>query len=137
MTTAALDAATTVRRLLEAFLAADVQAFTSYIDEDFEWNSAEHHPFLAPQYRGRQEWLGGAVATVAEVLDGFRFDIQQVLGCGEVAVSQLRYGGTVKKNGRSLDVPAVIVWEVRDGKVIRSQEYSDTWEFINAWNADG
>lgn len=45
MTTATPDAATTVRRLLEAFLAGD-EAFVSYVDEDFEWNSAEHHPFL-------------------------------------------------------------------------------------------
>jgi ketosteroid isomerase-like protein len=54
VTTATPDAATTVRRLLEAFLAGD-EAFVSYVDEDFEWNSAEHHPFLARQYRGRQE----------------------------------------------------------------------------------
>jgi uncharacterized protein len=134
VTTATPDAATTVRRLLEAFLAGD-EAFVSYVDEDFEWNSAEHHPFLARQYRGRQEWLAGAVATVAEVMDGFRFEIQRVLGCGEAAVSQLRYAGTVKNNGRSFDVPAVIVWDVRDGKVTRSQEYMDTWQARDAYNA--
>ena len=129
------DSATTVRLLLEAFLAGDVEEFISYVDDDFEWNSAEHHPFLAQQYRGRQEWLNGAVATVAEVMDGFRFDIQRVLGCGDAAVSQLRYGGTVKNTGHSFDVPAAIVWDVRDGKVTRSQEYMDTWQATNAWSA--
>jgi ketosteroid isomerase-like protein len=131
MTTATPDAATTVRRLLEAFLAGDAETFMSYIDDDLEWNPTEHHPFLT-QYRGKQQFAGG-VAKVAEVLDGFRFEIERVLGCGEAAVSQLRYKGTVKKTGRSLDVQAAIVWEVRDGKVIRVQEYFDTVAFMNAW----
>ena len=47
----------------------------------------------------------------------------------------MRYQGTVKSTGRSLDVQAAIVWDVRDGKVIRTQEYMDTWEFMNAWKA--
>jgi ketosteroid isomerase-like protein len=135
MTTTTPDSAATVRLLLEAFLAGDIETFMSHIDEDMEWNPAEHHPFLTQPYRGRQQFLEGAVATVAAELDGFRFDIQQVLACGEVAVSQLRYRGTVKNTGRSLDLQAAIVWEVRDGKVIRTQEYMDTWEFMSAWKA--
>jgi ketosteroid isomerase-like protein len=77
--------------------------------------------------------MTGAVAAVAAELDGFQFDIQQVLPCGNVAVSQLRYRGTVKNTGRSFDVQAAILWEVRDGKVVRAQEYMDTWAFMNAW----
>src|ERR1700761_9028756 len=117
MTTTTPDRAATVRLLLEAFLAGDVETFMSYIDEDMEWNPAEHHPFLTQPYRGRQQFLEGTVAKVAAELDGFRFDIEQVLACGEVAVSQVRYRGTVKNTGRSLNVQAAIVWEVRDGKV--------------------
>jgi hypothetical protein len=30
-------------------------------------------------------------------------------------------------------VPAAVVWEVRDGKVIRVREYMDTWEAMNAF----
>jgi hypothetical protein len=134
MTTTTADAATTVRQLLEAFLAGDVETFMLYIDDEIQWNPAEHHPFLTQQYSGRQQFLG-AVATVADVLDGFTFDIQRVLDCGEVAVTQLRYGGKVKSTGRSLDVAVAIVWEVRDGKVVRTQEYMDTWAFMDAWKA--
>ena len=77
--------------------------------------------------------MTGAVATVGTELDGFRFDIERVSGCGDVAVSQLRYRGTVKNTGRSFDVPAAIVRDVRDGKVIGVQEYMDTWAFTNAF----
>jgi ketosteroid isomerase-like protein len=135
MTTTTGDAATTVRKLLEAFLAGDVETFVANVDDNIEWNPAEHHPFLTQQYNGRDEFLNVAVAKVAEVLDGFHFAIERVLGCGNTAVSQLRYRGTVKHNGRSFDLPAVVVWEVRDGKVTRIQEYADTWAFMDAWDA--
>ena len=123
MTATTSDAATTVRLLLEAFLAGDVDTFMSYVHDDIEWNPAQHNPVLTQQYRGREQFLNGAVATVAEMLEGFQFEIQRVLACGELAVSQLQYQGTVKRTGRSLDVQAAIIWEVRDGKVVRAQEY--------------
>ena len=43
-----------------------------------------------------------------------------------------RYRGTVKKTGRSFDLPAAFVWDVRDGKVVRGKECMDTWALTNA-----
>jgi uncharacterized protein len=134
MTMTTPDGATTVKLFLEAVLAGDVETALSYVDDDVEMNTAEHHPFLPGQYRGRQGFLE-IIAKIGEVLDGFRFDVQRVLACGDVAVSQQRYYGTVKHNGRSLDVQAAFIWDVRDGKVIRNQEYLDTLQFMNAWQA--
>ena len=100
MTATTSDAASTVRLLLEAFLAGDGETFMSYIDDDIEWNSARHNPVIMQQYRGREQCLNGAVATVAGKLDGFRYDIEQMHGCGAVAVTELYYHGTVKGTGR-------------------------------------
>jgi ketosteroid isomerase-like protein len=133
MTTTSSDAATTVRQLLDAFLAGDVETFLFYMDDDVELKTADHHPFLPDQYRGRQQLLSDVVTKIAAELDGFRFDVERVLTCGEVAVSQLRYRGTVKRTGRSLDVEAAFVWDVRDGKVIRAREYMDTRAFTDAY----
>jgi len=133
MTATTPDAATTVRQLLEAFLAGDIEKFMSYVDDDLEWNPALHHPFLTHPYRGREQLLNGAVATVAAELDGLRFDIEQVYACGNVAVTEMYYHATVKKNGRPFDVHSATIWEVRDGKVVRTQEYMDTWEAMNAF----
>jgi uncharacterized protein len=132
MTLTTLDAATTVRRLLEAFLAGDLETFTSYTDDDIEWNPAQHNPVLTQQYRGREQFMNGAVATTVAKLDDFRFDIEHVHACGDVAVTELYYHGTVKSNGRPFDMPAAIIWEVRDGKVVRAREYMDTWAAMNA-----
>jgi ketosteroid isomerase-like protein len=133
MTATASDAATTVRRLLEAFLAGDMETLTSCADDEIEWNPAQHNPVITRQYRGREQFMNGVVATVAAGFDSFVFDIDHVHACGDVAVTELYYHGTVKSNGRSFDVPGVVVWEVRDGKVVRVREYMDTWEAMNAY----
>jgi uncharacterized protein len=133
MTETTPDAATTVRRVLDAFMAGDAETFMSHIDDNIEWNPAEHHPFLTHQYLGKQQYAEDAVATIPAVMDDFRVDLRRVLYCADVAVTELRYHGTVKRSGQTVDVQSAIVWEVRDGKVIRAQEYMDTWEFMNAW----
>jgi len=134
MTMTTPDAATTVKLFLEAVQAGDVETAMSYVDDDVEMNTAEHHPFLPGPYRGHQGFLQ-IMAKIGEVLDGFRLDVQRVLGCGDVAVTQVRYSGTVKQTGRSFDVQAAFIWDVRDGKVIRNQEFMDTLQFMNAWQA--
>ena len=102
MTATMQDAATTVRLLLEAFLAGDIKKFMSYIDDDLEWNPAPHHPLLTHQYRGREQFLNGAVAKVAAELDGLRFDIDEVYACGNVAVTEMYCHAT----SRTTDVPS-------------------------------
>ena len=54
MTATTPDTATTVRLLLEAFLAGDVETFMSYVDDDIEWRPAQHNPVITQQYRGRE-----------------------------------------------------------------------------------
>ena len=84
------DGATTVKLFLDAVQAGDVETAMSYVDDDVEMNTAEHHPFLPGPYRGHQGFLQ-IMAKIGEVLDGFRLDVQRVLGCGDAAVTQLRY----------------------------------------------
>lgn len=129
----AADSDAIVREFLENFLAGDIDKVLSVVDDDMEWNLAEHHPFLREQYHGRDGFVNEIIPAIMATLDGFRFDIERVLGCGDTAVSQLRYHGTVKSTGRTLDLPAVYVWDLRDGKVGRGQEYVDTWQFRAAF----
>jgi hypothetical protein len=56
-----------------------VETFRSYVDDDIEWSPAQHNPVITQQYRGREQFLNGAVAAVAGQLDGFRYDIEQCM----------------------------------------------------------
>ena len=128
------DSGEIIREFLENFLAGDIEKVVSAVDDDMEWNLAEHHPFLRTQYIGREVFVNELVPSIMDNLDGFRFDIERVLSCDEAAVSQLRYHGTVKSTGRTFDLPAIYVWDLRDGKICRGQEYLDTWQFRAAFD---
>ena len=75
MTLTTLDAATTVRRLLEAFLAGDLETFTSYTDDDIEWNPAQLE--ILGNREPRSPRADDAILTAVGVI---RREIQHELG---------------------------------------------------------
>jgi ketosteroid isomerase-like protein len=126
-----------VRRMLDAFLAGDIETVLGCIADDIEWRHAEHHPFLhGPVYRKREQLIEEVFGKVAEELEDFRFEIQRVVGCGNSAFTQLRYHGVVRATGHALDTQAGMVWDVAHGNIVSVQEYMDTWAMINAWGPE-
>jgi ketosteroid isomerase-like protein len=55
--------------------------------------------------------------------------LEEVLDSGGTVAAILRYTGTGKATGKALDVPAVHVWDVRDGKLARFRQYIDTVKY--------
>jgi ketosteroid isomerase-like protein len=43
-----------------------------------------------------------------------------------------RYKGVVQATGKDLDVQVTHVWDVANGKVVKFQQYTDTWQFAEA-----
>jgi ketosteroid isomerase-like protein len=77
---------------------------------------------------GPQAVLEGHLARVAEVYDGFRIDLQRIVALGDTVLVELRCRGKGAVTGHDLDVQTAQVWDFRDGKCVRWQEYLDTWQ---------
>ena len=122
-----------VQGAYEAFAKGDVTAVLALLHEKVEWNEAEHitywpgGPFVGPQ-----AVLQGVFARIPQDFDGFRVDVRRIVGCGETVLVEARYRATVKATGKPLDAQVAHVWDFRDGKVVRWQQYSDTWQFAQA-----
>ena len=122
-----------VQGAYEAFAQGDVAAVLALLHEKVEWNEAEHitywpgGPFVGPQ-----AVLQGVFARIPQDFDGFRVDVRRIVGCGETVLVEARYRATVKATGKPLDAQVAHVWDFRDGKVVRWQQYSDTWQFAQA-----
>jgi ketosteroid isomerase-like protein len=58
--------------------------------------------------------------------DGFTVHPRSFHGAGDTVVVEGRYSGTYKPTGKSLDAQMCHVWDVKDGKVTRFQQYVDT-----------
>jgi ketosteroid isomerase-like protein len=127
------DNATIIRGIYEALARGDVAAVLGAIDEQAEWNEAEHFtlwpggPFIGPQ-----AVLTGVIARIPQLLDGFVIDVSRVVAAGDTVLVEARYKGTAKATGTPIDAQVAHVWDLRDGKIVRFQQYTDTWQFAQA-----
>jgi hypothetical protein len=119
-----------IRSIYDAFAKGDVQTVLGQLSDKVEWNEAEHvtywpgGPFVGPK-----AVVDGVFARIGQDYDGFKVDIGRIVGCGDTVLVEARYRGTVKSTGRPLDSQVAHVWDVHDGKVVRFQQYTDTWQF--------
>lgn len=119
-----------VQGAYEALARGDVGAALEVLDENVEWHEAEHIPYWpGGPFHGRQAVLEGVFARLPEDFDDFTVEVQRVVGCGETVLVEARYRATVKKTGMPLDAQVAHIWDFRDGKTVRWQQYSDTWQF--------
>jgi ketosteroid isomerase-like protein len=119
-----------VRSIYQAFAKGDVSSVLGALDKKIEWYEAEHvtywtgGPFIGPQ-----AVLQGVFARIMQDFDGFRVDVRRLVGCGDTVLAEARYRATVKATRKQLDVQVAHVWDLRGGKVVRWQQYTDTWQF--------
>jgi ketosteroid isomerase-like protein len=117
-----------VRGVYGAFARGDVPAVLGAFADDIEWYEAEGMPY-GGLHRG-----GGAVAQkvfgpITNDVDGFALVTEELIGSGTTVVAVVRYTGTGKATGKALDLPAVHIWDIRDGKLARFRQFIDTVKF--------
>jgi uncharacterized protein len=124
------DNAAVIRGIYEDLSRGDAAAVLATMHEQIEWNEAEHYtywpggPFIGPQ-----AVVNGVFARIAQDLMGFRIDVHRIVAAGETVLVEARDRGTVNATGRAFDAQVAHVWDVRDGKAVRFQQYTDTWLF--------
>ena len=111
-----------------AFARGDVPAVLGAFAEDIEWFEAEGMPY-GGLHRGPDAVAQNVFGPITEDIDGFALAIEEFLDSGESVAAVVRYTGTGKATGKALDVPAVHVWDVRDGKLARFRQFIDTVKY--------
>ena len=127
------DNATIVRGIYDGLASGDIMAVMGALHEQIEWNEAEHFTYWnGGAFIGPQAVLAGVIARIAMDIDGFGIDVRRIVAAGDTVLVEARYKGTAKATGKSIDAQVAHVWDLRDGKVVRFQQYTDTWQFAQA-----
>jgi ketosteroid isomerase-like protein len=122
-----------VRTAYDAFAKGDVRAVLGLLDGKVEWYEAEHVTYWpGGPLVGPQAVLDGVFARIPQDFDNFKVDVHRIVGCGDTVLVEARYRAAVKATGKPLDVQVAHIWDFRDGKVVRWQQYTDTWQFAQA-----
>jgi uncharacterized protein len=117
-----------VKDTYEAFGRGDVPAVLGAFADDIEWYEAEGMPY-GGLHRGAEAVAQNVFGPIAEDVEGFAVTYEQLIGSGETVAAVVRYTGTGKETGKTLDLPVVHIWDLRDGKLARFRQFIDTMKF--------
>jgi ketosteroid isomerase-like protein len=120
-----------VRRGYEAFNAGDMATLSGMFADDAVWHVAGGG-VLSGTKRGRDAILAYFGELGARTQGNFQANVEDIVG-GEnhtVAIQQTRG----KINAKTLDMPTIIVFVVRDGKIAEGREFfEDTAKADDFW----
>jgi hypothetical protein len=122
-----------VKQTYEAFLRGDIESLLKLYAEDVVWEV--YGPASVPTTgtrRGKAE-LAQFFATVNESLEPHSFEPREFIAQDDQVVVLGHYNWTAKPTGRTFSSNWAHVVTLRDGKIIRFREYTDTAAAVAAF----
>jgi ketosteroid isomerase-like protein len=81
-------------------------------------------------YHGGEEVAQNVFGPILEDFPDFAVTPEEFIASGSTVAVVARYTGTGKATGKTLNLPVVHVWDVRDAKVARFRQFVDTAKFL-------
>jgi ketosteroid isomerase-like protein len=112
--------------LYEAFAQGDVPTVLGAMDANIEWTEAEGFMY-GGTYTGPESVLENVFMKLATEWEGFSVVPDKIVDGGDGnVISTGAYAGKFLATGKSIRVPFAHDWELRDGKVVKFRQYTDT-----------
>jgi ketosteroid isomerase-like protein len=127
-----------VKGIYDAFARGDVPAVLGAFDPKIEWKEAEgflyadRNPYLGPQAVAE-----GVFQRLVSDVERFTVVPEKLIDAGDTVVAEGRYKGTMKATGTPIDAQFAHVWRLREGRIIRFQQYTDTGQWARAAGGRG
>ena len=123
-----MDNVRLMKGLYEAFGRGDVPDVIGAMSPGIRWHQAEGNPYNP----SGQPWVGpdavmnNLFMRLGSEWDAFTVHPRAFHGAGDSVIVEGRYTGAFKPTGKSMDTQFCHVWDIKDGKVTRFQQYMDT-----------
>ncbi len=122
-----------VKALYDAFAKGDVPAVLGAFDPQIQWREAENFLYAdGNPYVGPQAVAEGVFQRIVSDVENFAVLPEHFVEGGDTVVVEGRYRGKMKATGTPVDAQFAHVWQLRDGKVVRFQQYTDTKQWAEA-----
>ena len=123
-----------VRETYDCFFRGDIEGLMKKYTESVHWevNGPTSLPTSGPRH-GKQE-LTAFFGQVAELLVSNNFDVQEYVAQGDTVVALGEYNWTSKTTGKEFQAHFVHAVTIRDGKICKFREYTDTHAAVAAMN---
>jgi hypothetical protein len=114
-----------VRGIYDAFGRGDIPAVLAVLAPDIEWTEAKGFP-TGGTYLGPEAVVESVFKRLGKEWRGFKAIPDEFLAADDAVAVLGTYSGTHKATGKSFQAPFAHVWWIRNGRVIRFRQYTDT-----------
>jgi ketosteroid isomerase-like protein len=122
-----------VKGIYDALGKGDAPAVLGTFSPQINWREAENFLYADRNpYAGPQAVAEGVFQRIAADVENFAVLPERFVDGGETVVVEGRYRGKIKATGTPVDAQFAHVWQLRDGKVVRFQQYTDTKQWAKA-----
>ena len=122
-----------VRGLYDSFGKGDVPSVLGQMDHAIEWNEAENFIYAdGNPYVGPQAVLEGVFMRLGTEWEGFSVTPEEWMDAGNRVVVLGTYAGTHRGTSKRVRAQFAHVWSLKEGRVARFQQYTDTKQFADA-----
>ena len=123
-----MDNVSLLKDLYGAFGRGDIPAVVGAMSPAIRWHQAESNPYMpsGEPWVGPDAVLKNLFMRLGGEWDGFTVHPKAFYGAGDTVIVEGRYTGAFKATGNSMDTQFCHIWDVRDAKVTRFQQYVDT-----------
>lgn len=123
-----MDNVSLLKNLYDAFGRGDIPAVLGAMSPEVNWHEAESNPYMpsGAAWVGPDAVLNNLFMKLGGDWEGFSVHPKSFHDAGDSVIVEARYSGTYNATGKSMDTQVCHVWDVKDGKVTRFQQYVDT-----------
>jgi len=126
-----------VKDAYAAFQRGDINGVLAVLDNNVDWHPVKGAEGVAPhagQRHGRAA-VGEFFAQLAMSMEFTRFEPKEFIAQGDQVAVVGEYAGSIKATGGKVSSDWVMVFTVRDGKVARFREWTDSAQLVRAYGA--
>ena len=114
-----------IRDFYDAFRSDEIERFEKLCDPEIEWIQNEGFPY-GGRHKGAAAVLENVRRELARRWDDWSFAIEDILDAGGHVVVIGDYAGRHKETGKAFKAAAAHVFDLKDGRVSRFRQFTDT-----------
>jgi ketosteroid isomerase-like protein len=122
-----------MRRAYEAFNQGDIPGALAAFDPQVEWHEPGGGRAPGGTFQGSERVANEVFSTIPQNFSEFRAEPDAFIDAADRLVVTGHFRGRTTA-GQSIDVPFAHVWELRNGKAVRFQNYVDAARWTTAWS---
>ncbi len=120
-----------VQQLYQAFAQKDREKILKLFDPQIEWIQNQGFP-QGGKHIGAETVVNEVFAKFRVDWDAWQANVHEWLDAGDTIIALGEYRGTYKITGRSMRAAFAHVYRLKNGRIVRFQQYTDTLKVAEA-----